>query len=117
MDGHQWRGLVEGIAAFSHSLADMGDGTAEAEMKLIGYLANLPLEKADVVKALMQAALWLEETEDPGSVTRPDPEVDDMRTFGPSGGIEGATPRLQARDWLRDLAGNLSEGRSPNEQD
>lgn len=95
LERHQWRALVEGIAAFSNSLAEMGDGGPEAETKLIGYLANLPLDKPDVVRALVQAALLLEGTED-----LPDG----------SGEAGTPTPRLKAREWLQDLSRSLRAG-------
>lgn len=113
IEEHQWRPIVDGIAAFAVSLAQMGNTEEDARSKLVGYMRmRLRIDQGDAVWVLREAAVAISRFPQP-----PDESAERLESgrqiramLGVPEPSEDLTASLTAREWLERLASDLGAG-------
>jgi hypothetical protein len=113
IEAHQWKPIVEGVAALAVTFAEMGDTEDEARGKLAGYMqSQLDISQVDAIRVLKAAA------ESVASFPQPPDESAERLARGESVrkmlGVpepsESLAKTLMAREWLQTLAADLEAG-------
>lgn len=112
IEAQRWRPIVEGMAAFAMTFAQMGDTEEDARAKLVGQMQQLRLDQSDAVRVLRAAA---------DSITRfpqpPDESAERLERARPIREMLGLpepsddlAASLRAREWVQRLANDLEAG-------
>lgn len=110
---HQWQPIVQGMAAFAVTFAQMGDSEEEARAKLVGYMqVQLRLNQADAIRVLRAAADSIASSPQP-----PDDSTERLERGRPIREMLGVpepseylAASMQAREWVQRLATDFESG-------
>ncbi len=113
IEPHQWKPIVDGMATFAITFAQMGDAEEDARAKLIGYLqGQLHVEQVDAVRILRAAAEVIRSFPQP-----PDESAERLERgravrelLGVPEPADDIAATLRAREWLERLATDLDSG-------
>ena len=108
---HQWRPIVEGIAAIAVALAEMGTSEEEAQGQVTNYLVyRLQVDIVDLVPILREAAAAVGSFPQP-----PDDSAESLERGRPIREMLGLpepaerlASALRAREWLEKLADRIA---------
>ncbi len=113
IEPHQWQPIVEGMAAFAVTFAQMGNTEEEARAKLVGYMqGQLQLEKDDAVRVLREAADAITSFPQPpdDSAERLERGRPIRQMLGVPEPTEYLAASMRAREWVERLATDLGSG-------
>lgn len=113
IEEHQWRPIVEGMAAFAVTFAEMGDTEDDARSKLVGYMQmRLRIDQRDAARILREAAAAIARFPQP-----PDESAERLEHGRPIREMLGVpepsdelAASLRAREWVERLAKDLEVG-------